>query len=90
MCLDVANNSRSSETRKFTLDTTKPNIILSGPSAGELIIGNLSVFNFSVFDNIASNLTCNLTVNGVNEISNFDAIEEAKQDVLAYLSSMMR
>ncbi|MFC1648667.1 PA14 domain-containing protein, partial [Nanoarchaeota archaeon] len=55
--------SAANETRTFTVDTTAPNVTAFNPFNGETLTSNNVTFNFTVIDNLASTLFCNLTTN---------------------------
>jgi len=71
---DKAGNSNSTETRKITLDSTPPSIILNYPVNNYNASVNLINFNWTATDNFAaSNVTCNLTLDGIVNKSNISS-----------------
>jgi len=63
-CRDVFQLNSTSTTRNFTVDTVEPTINLSRPLNNTGVTGPYVTFNFTVRDNLAANLSCNLSVNG--------------------------
>ena len=61
-------------TFNFTLDTTKPSITLHNPADGNTSSSTSFNFNWTATDNIDSNLTCNLTINGVVNVSSINSL----------------
>lgn len=61
------------ETRTFYVDTEVPSINLHYPVNLDIFYVSSVLFNFTIMDNMDSNLTCNLTVDGVNRYTNFGA-----------------
>lgn len=57
--------SNYSVERFFTVDYTRPWVLLSSPVQGFVSYNSTIDFNFTVFDNFNDNITCNLTVGGV-------------------------
>ncbi|MEK6981689.1 MAG: right-handed parallel beta-helix repeat-containing protein, partial [Candidatus Micrarchaeota archaeon] len=70
VCLDMANNSITTGSRNFTVDTTVPAVTLDLPVANN--ISNVSTMNFSFTptDNTNGALNCSLTVDGTLRFSN--------------------
>jgi hypothetical protein len=63
-CTDDSGLNGSSATRRFSIDSTQPNITLNSPLPGDTVYGGTVIFNFTAYDNIDLTLTCNLTVDG--------------------------
>jgi len=63
-CTDPSGNTGNSSQRIFAVDRTPPGINLSTPVNYSSIAVSLVDFNFSSYDNLASNLSCNLTLDG--------------------------
>ncbi len=61
---DTLNNWNVSGTVSFTVDLTKPVIIIASPAQGGIY--NSIALNFTAYDNLAATLSCNRTVNGAN------------------------
>jgi|GEM_PF-963978 len=61
----------------LTVDTTKPIINLSAPANGDAFALASLKFNFTVTDNLASSLTCNLTIDSQVRDPNFAATNGA-------------
>jgi hypothetical protein len=63
-CADTDGSSSVSPTRRILVDRTPPSINLTYPASGT----NLSIFTFNftfrATDNLAPNMTCNLTIDG--------------------------
>ncbi|MBW6442648.1 hypothetical protein K0A97_02595 [Patescibacteria group bacterium] len=51
--------------RKFYVDTLSPNITLNSPEDQENIFSSTVEFNYTVTDNLAENLFCDINVNGI-------------------------
>ncbi len=69
LCYDNGSfaNSNQTDNIEFAVDITKPSVQLNYPSQNEMVNSKDINFNFTAFDNLASTLTCNLTVsNGKN------------------------
>ena len=71
-CSDYYGLSNVSETRIFYADRTAPQINVSYPLEGDIYAANIT-FNFTLFDAIDSNLSCNITVNSSVVAENFSA-----------------
>ncbi|HLG25100.1 MAG TPA: DUF2341 domain-containing protein [Candidatus Nanoarchaeia archaeon] len=69
-CTDpIGLNAIASPVRNFTIDFGKPNITLFYPLQNQSIFNSQIDFNFSVTDDIDTLLSCNLTLDGVVNIS---------------------
>jgi hypothetical protein len=69
-CWDPLNNTNTSVTRNFTVDTGKPSVSLNYPPSG-IITSNISFnFNWTVVNGQDTSLSCNLTIDGVVNVSN--------------------
>ncbi len=68
---DGAENTRTLSTN-FTIDTTSPEVTFNGPTNNLRTNATSTTFNWTVTDNIATHLYCNLTIN--NQVK--------KQDIL--------
>ena len=66
---DTATNSNTSLTYTFTLDSAAPNVTLVFPSEGLVFSQGLITFNWSVTDNLDTNLSAILSINGVPNIT---------------------
>ncbi|MBU0757372.1 MAG: hypothetical protein KKF44_04850, partial [Nanoarchaeota archaeon] len=73
-CTDYSGLSYQTENRTFYIDLTEPNINLITPELSEIIIGSDVIFNYSVIDNYALDMVCNITVDGVGEFLDIDSI----------------
>ncbi|PIU72300.1 hypothetical protein COS79_03645, partial [Candidatus Woesearchaeota archaeon CG06_land_8_20_14_3_00_33_13] len=71
-CTDVNGFTNNSETRLLYVDYIQPEINLLKPG-DNTTVGKNVVFNFTATDNMAVNLTCNLTINGSVNMSNINA-----------------
>ena len=72
--IDKAGNPNSTETRKITLDSNPPSIILNYPVHNYNTSANLINFNWTATDNFPSNdITCNLTLDGTVNKSNISS-----------------
>ncbi|MBW3010751.1 hypothetical protein KY326_00850, partial [Candidatus Woesearchaeota archaeon] len=69
-CWDDRNNTNTSTTRNFTIDATDPNIVLNAPQPNETIKVNYVNFNWTATDNVATSVSCNLTLDGIVNVSN--------------------
>lgn len=63
-CTDIDGLTGWSETRYFYLDFHAPRIELTNPPDNTTITRNRVTFNFTAYDSISENLTCNVTVSG--------------------------
>ncbi len=63
-CFDTTSLHNWSENRTFYIDTNFPSIELNYPGIDDIIYKNMVDFNFTATDNMAENITCNLTVDG--------------------------
>ncbi|HVY01546.1 MAG TPA: hypothetical protein VHA12_02165, partial [Candidatus Nanoarchaeia archaeon] len=70
-CNDTFGLVNSSETRTFSVDITPPSINLFAPTNGEALTSVTNLFNYTVIDNVATNLSCNITINSVVMDSNY-------------------
>jgi hypothetical protein len=68
-CYDSFGLRGNSTSRNFTYDTILPTVYLN-ISTGYIFNGTIPILNYTVIDNIDSNLTCNITVNSVIELAN--------------------
>jgi len=68
--------------RTFYIDTLAPNITLHQPTDSSTVDTNNVTFNFTVYDNLAPNLTCNLSLSGGVEFS--DMVVISGQDTKRY------
>ncbi|MBN1502354.1 hypothetical protein JW930_02320 [Candidatus Woesearchaeota archaeon] len=69
-CTDISGYHNISKTRTFFIDFTAPNITLIIPPPGDIVTSSIVVFNYTVADNLAEDMMCNLTLNGAVNISN--------------------
>ena len=63
-CTDNSGLIGSSATRRFSIDSTQPYIILNSPLPRGTVYGGTVIFNFTTYDNVDLTLSCNLTVDG--------------------------
>jgi hypothetical protein len=70
LCYDTGFSPGTASPYLIYVDKTKPNIQLNSPRVGEVYNNSLMYFNFTAFDELAKNLTCNLTVDGNIDPSN--------------------
>ncbi|MDD9953415.1 MAG: Ig-like domain-containing protein [Candidatus Woesearchaeota archaeon] len=68
-CTDLGGFEGSSSTRNFTVDTIGP-LALLNTTDGITFTEGVASLNFTVFDNLDTELLCNITINGVVEDSN--------------------
>ncbi|MFC1775167.1 hypothetical protein ACFLZN_02530, partial [Nanoarchaeota archaeon] len=61
-------------TGNFTIDNTKPTITLNYPDDGFNTSTNSINFNWTATDNIDTNLTCSLTIDGAVNVSGIDSL----------------
>jgi len=62
-CYDILDNLGISNNRTLYIDNSVPVISLNYP-INEIVLNSDVIFNYSVFDNFANNLTCELRVDG--------------------------
>ncbi len=72
-CADDSGNYNTSETRIFTKDTTKPNVVLNAPINNYNTSSAAISFNWTAYDNLDPVLKCNLTINGTVYASNINS-----------------
>jgi parallel beta-helix repeat protein len=70
ICIDPLNNSISSATWNFTVDTTPPNIALNSPANASLSNTGNVTFNFTATDNLALTMNCSIYLDGVSNQTN--------------------
>ncbi len=63
-CTDLDGNTANSLERILYIDTTQPSITINSPNEGNISETSFVEFNFTVEDNMASTLLCDLTING--------------------------
>ncbi|MGM5482970.1 MAG: fibronectin type III domain-containing protein [Nanobdellota archaeon] len=68
-CSDNFENNYSTGSRTFTIDVVSPEIELNFPKENSVVSSSEINFNWTVFDDINQNVTCNLNLDGDNEIS---------------------
>jgi pentose-5-phosphate-3-epimerase len=73
-CIDDAANVNTSETRQFTIDTTAPSVTLNYPPNFAITKLTSLNFNWTATNGLDTNLTCNLTINGVVNASNIASL----------------
>jgi len=73
-CIDDSNNVNTSETRSFKVDATQPSISLNFPPNGHSTKQTEINFSWTATNGIDTNLTCNLTINGVVNASNIASL----------------
>ncbi|MBN2053006.1 hypothetical protein JW756_05875 [Candidatus Woesearchaeota archaeon] len=71
VCIDLAANQGNSSTGIVYIDRTPPIINLTYPGEGYNSTSTTIKLNFTVTDNIDQYLTCNLTIDGIINRSNF-------------------
>ncbi|MFC2134931.1 DUF2341 domain-containing protein [Bacteroidota bacterium] len=67
--LDMVNHENFTETRKITLDTTEPSIELNAPENSFNDTNSSVVFNWTASDSLASVFECNLSIDGVTNVT---------------------
>lgn len=84
-CVDSLGVIGSDEDRRLYVDTESPNISLNFPESEEILDWNEVLFNFTTFDNMAENLTCNFYINDIF----YDEIiaENSEPEIYPYLLS---
>ncbi len=73
-CWDNSNNTNTSETRSFTIDTVGPIIELNAPIEAHNFSTNTINFNWTATDAKQNEITCNLTLDGVTNISGITSL----------------
>jgi hypothetical protein len=70
-CVDagIFSNEFTSANKTFTLDLTPPSLDLITPTIDQVINTTSYVFEWNVSDNLANNLSCDLFINGVSNVS---------------------
>ncbi len=69
-CNDSANNTATSATRNFTVDTTAPVVTLNNPNNSTFFNVTTVNLNFTATDNLATSFTCSLILDGAANQSN--------------------
>ncbi len=69
-CYDAAGIPGWSENRTFTIDLYAPNITLTTPGDLSIVDWNNVTFSFTAYDTWSPNLTCNVTIDTLNEREN--------------------
>ncbi|MFH1641752.1 MAG: CARDB domain-containing protein [Nanoarchaeota archaeon] len=64
-CTDSEGNTGNSSTNTIYIDIIKPSINLSVPANGQNFTINTTEFYFTATDNMDSNISCNLTLDGI-------------------------
>jgi len=73
-CTDTDGNvGNSTSVKNVTVDYTKPWFNLTYPYQNQTIRVNFTQFNFTVRDNLDKNLSCNLTLNNVVNVTDINA-----------------
>jgi hypothetical protein len=72
-CTDNSGETGNSSVWKFWVDYEAPNLVLVYPGNSSFVDVGAIYFNFSVYDYVDWNLTCNLTVDNVVEHENANA-----------------
>jgi hypothetical protein len=72
-CTDYVGNMNNSETWFFNIDKTEPSVNLTTPIDGYNTTNSTVEFNFTATDNFDINISCNLTIDGIVNQSNFKA-----------------
>jgi len=85
-CIDGAPdlNSFTAIVENFTIDTTGPSIVLNAPNESQIMSGNDVTFNWTPTDADGINITCNLTIDEVVNVTNIINLsgEDFTQEVL--------
>jgi hypothetical protein len=81
--LDEAGNINNSTSIIITVDSVDPSIILTYPDEGANVTGTSTNLNFTVNDNLASYLLCNLTLDGSTLASNINLTNGVSTNVTA-------
>jgi hypothetical protein len=69
-CNNTAGNSNSSEAYTVTIDNTAPSVVLNNPSDNYATNSDTINFNWTVTDEFAETLICNLSINSSVNVSN--------------------
>ncbi len=64
-CVDDADNSGTSLTRSFTVDTTAPSVSLDSPDNQSISSSSSVAFNFTPTDNLAQTMSCSIFLDDV-------------------------
>ncbi|OGJ21311.1 hypothetical protein A3K73_05660 [Candidatus Pacearchaeota archaeon RBG_13_36_9] len=82
---DIENLIGTTVNRTFYIDTLPPNVTLSQPGDYSTVDTNNVSFNFTVYDNLAPNLTCNLSISGFVEDEFMDMVITEGQATARYM-----
>ncbi len=74
-CTDYSLRTANSSQETLYIDETNPEIVLNHPGEGETIENSTIDFNFTVTDNMDTELNCNITLDG--KINNTESITAA-------------
>ena len=69
-CIDSNNNTGSSASWNFTIDSIPPNVTLNNPANSTFFNVTTVNLNFTATDNIATSFNCSLILDGVQNTSN--------------------
>ncbi|MBS3110332.1 hypothetical protein J4227_07425 [Candidatus Woesearchaeota archaeon] len=84
-CTDYDYSVGNSSARNFTVDMTGPNVSLSYPAPGAIFPQGTNVtFNFSAVDNFDNILKCNLSLDGIVNVSGISAQASQNTSVTVY------
>ena len=73
ICSDLSGNQGNSSVWWIGIDRTAPGITLNYPGPGDNFANTTVILNFTATDSIDQSLTCNLTLDGTINRSNFEA-----------------
>jgi len=72
-CTDQFDFTGNSSTYDFTVDLDNPRIVLTAPEPGDVFLAGLVQFNYTAYDDIDTELSCDIIVNGVTEFSGINS-----------------
>ena len=81
-CNDTLNNIASSASNyTFSIDSIPPFIILNAPINNFNMTSTNLIFNWTAIDNLDSGLKCNLTINGIVNVSSVESLNGTPANV---------
>ncbi|MFC1768800.1 Ig-like domain-containing protein [Nanoarchaeota archaeon] len=72
-CADDSGNANISDTRTFTVDTQDPSITINAPEDNYNSSSSSIVFNWTAYDGLSNDLSCNITINDIVNVSDISS-----------------
>ena len=74
-CTDTTGLTGTDTARNFTIDLTKPDIQLNFPGIDEVVAYDTINFNWTVTDNMAANMSCDLYIDGSPNVTGINSLD---------------